>query len=489
MKFVSYAQNFEDVMLWRALRHVENGFYIDIGAQDALVDSVSKAFHDRGWHGVHVEPVPAYANQLRSARPGDTVLQVALAGHDGTLTLNQIADTGLSTAVGAYADRHAAEHGFASQTIQVPALTMKSAFAFLAGRDVHWLKVDVEGFEGEVLKGWDSASLRPWVMVVEATVPNSQEPDHAQWEPIVLTAGYRFVYFDGLNRFYIADEHPELAAAFSAPPNVFDQAQLSGLASSELCRGVLAEHAQALANVEALYQAQLSQLCETRQAELASAAAEFAAQLRAAEESYRATLEQRDLARREEARAEAEKLCAGMSELEGARLAEERRLHAHIAWQETLIAEAQARAEELNQSSHHWFVTAQARQAHIDALYASASWRVAAPLRLGTRTLRSIVRLPRRGVRFAVRQVLARPALKRTTLGLLRMVPGLEVTLRRLALRSGLVVSPVIAAATPAMAAGGADNARLDQMLAQELSPRAARILAEIHEVIAKKAN
>lgn len=32
MTFVSYAQNFEDVMLYRALKHVEKGFYIDVGA-------------------------------------------------------------------------------------------------------------------------------------------------------------------------------------------------------------------------------------------------------------------------------------------------------------------------------------------------------------------------------------------------------------------------------------------------------------------------
>ena len=36
MSFISYAQNFEDVMLWRALKHVENGFYIDVGANEAF---------------------------------------------------------------------------------------------------------------------------------------------------------------------------------------------------------------------------------------------------------------------------------------------------------------------------------------------------------------------------------------------------------------------------------------------------------------------
>ena len=76
---VSYAQNFEDVMLWRALEHVENGFYIDLGAQDPLADSVSMAFHEHGWKGIHVEPTPHYAQLLREQRPGDTVIEAAVA--------------------------------------------------------------------------------------------------------------------------------------------------------------------------------------------------------------------------------------------------------------------------------------------------------------------------------------------------------------------------------------------------------------------------
>ena len=43
-RFISYAQNFEDVMLARALGDVETGFYIDVGAQDPDEGSVYKAF-------------------------------------------------------------------------------------------------------------------------------------------------------------------------------------------------------------------------------------------------------------------------------------------------------------------------------------------------------------------------------------------------------------------------------------------------------------
>ena len=64
MSIVSYAQNFEDVMLWRALGHVSNGFYIDVGAQHPIIDSVSKAFYEHGWRGVHVEAIPSNAAKV-----------------------------------------------------------------------------------------------------------------------------------------------------------------------------------------------------------------------------------------------------------------------------------------------------------------------------------------------------------------------------------------------------------------------------------------
>ena len=56
MPINSYAQNFEDVMLFRALGHVKKGFYLDIGAGEPEIDSVTKLFYSLGWTGVNVEP-------------------------------------------------------------------------------------------------------------------------------------------------------------------------------------------------------------------------------------------------------------------------------------------------------------------------------------------------------------------------------------------------------------------------------------------------
>src|SRR5437763_9451230 len=103
MNFVSYAQNQEDVMLYRALRDVRQGFYIDVGAQDPVTDSVTKAFYDRGWHGINIEPNDEYFQKLLSERPHDVNLATAVGKETGVVTFYEVVHTGLSTTNPGYA--------------------------------------------------------------------------------------------------------------------------------------------------------------------------------------------------------------------------------------------------------------------------------------------------------------------------------------------------------------------------------------------------
>jgi FkbM family methyltransferase len=222
MAFVSYAQNQEDVMLYRALQDVKQGFYIDVGAQDPVIDSVTKAFYDRGWHGINIEPNEEYIEKLRSERPHDVNLATAAGRETGVVTFYEVAHTGLSTTNSTYAQRHS-EAGYQVERREVPCTTLDRICAEYDAATVHFLKIDVEGSERAVLEGFSLDTVRPWLIVVEATEPNSDQEVFAQWEDLLLARRYRFVYFDGLNRFYAAEEHGDLAGHFLRPPNWFDQ--------------------------------------------------------------------------------------------------------------------------------------------------------------------------------------------------------------------------------------------------------------------------
>jgi FkbM family methyltransferase len=213
---ISYAQRREDILLWRALAGIEHGFYIDVGANDPTLDSVTRLFYERGWSGINVEPSPAWFDRLTTERPRDVNLRLALSDRQGSAEFHEIVGTGLSTVSEIFAARHV-EAGFERRTYDVPTETLAAVCREHVRGDIHFLKIDVEGAEEAVLRGADFKTFRPWIVLVEATEPNSDTPTHGPWDPLLRESGYVFTLFDGLNRFYVADERPELSRFFAFP--------------------------------------------------------------------------------------------------------------------------------------------------------------------------------------------------------------------------------------------------------------------------------
>ena len=141
MRIVSYSTLHEDVMLYRALRNVENGFYIAVGAHHPIDHSVTKLFYDRGWRGINVEPLPNMFQELSKHRPEDINMYAAVSdsvGH-GEIYAHPYFP-GESTM---HEDVMPAES--ASLTI-VNTVTMKEVCDEIPeGKEVHFLKIDVEG--------------------------------------------------------------------------------------------------------------------------------------------------------------------------------------------------------------------------------------------------------------------------------------------------------------------------------------------------------
>jgi FkbM family methyltransferase len=457
MNFISYAQNYEDVMLFRALRHIEEGFYIDVGAQDPVADSVTKAFYERGWHGINIEPAQHWHERLAADRPRDINLRLAASDHRGTLRFYDVAGTGLSTTQESIAAQNS-EAGRQVAQCEVECRTLDEICAEYAVEQVNFLKVDVEGAESAVLRGMPFDRIRPWIIVVEAILPISRTPAWQEWQPLLDAHGYACVYEDGLNRFYLSSEHPELKEAFRFPPNVFDDFVDR--------RSELAVKALASEN-------------ERREAALVQMRAESAAQkldLRAKEaELVRQSrlLEERDnlIAKQEQSLQEREAFIAkqgrtvqereayiakqdrSLQEREAfiakqARTVQER--EAYIAKQDRSLQERnaliaqQGRELKLLQTElgrlcseidymHGQAIAAGAAFDHqreeirardqviaelsgtVRALHASTSWRITAPLRAATTWIRTLVRISARGVFQLLRPParMARPLLRK----------------------------------------------------------------------------
>ncbi len=375
--FVSYAQNGEDVVLWRIFHDVECGSYVDVGAADPTEFSVTRAFYDRGWNGINVEPVPQFAQRLREERPRDHTFEVGASDTDGEATLYLVEHSGLSTIDANYVAPLELKHVVTPTAIRTRTLNDMLDEAGFGGRVIHFLKIDVEGAEGRVLAGLDLDKWRPWVLVVESTEPNSTVQNYAGWEPLVLAAGYTFCLFDGLNRFYLAADHLDLAPKLSYPVGVFDFPFRSASVDPKL-----AEHVTGLEQVRVRLEDHQKAMQEALDAHEAIAAVR-SAQL------------ERDSTR----------LAELMSELHELRSLVEQTTRESVRWRREMLrlrGQAMAAHEEAAHAARNAAVSSahaaemEARLTASEALVASViktvSWRVTKPIRV----LRRAVRPPAR---------------------------------------------------------------------------------------------
>ena len=221
---ISYSQNQEDVVLFRLVQLVPEGFYVDVGAAHPVLDNVTYALYEAGWRGINIEPMKREADLLREIRPRDITCEVAAGEATGRVTLYEapIENRGATTA-----DKELVEvyksTGQSFGSFEVEVARLDKILEDNQIQTVHVLKIDVEGFEKSVIQGSSIEKYRPWVLVIEATRPNSTVDVSAEWEQLVLSAGYVLTLFDGLNKFYVRDDMPDLVTLMSIPANVFDK--------------------------------------------------------------------------------------------------------------------------------------------------------------------------------------------------------------------------------------------------------------------------
>ena len=251
---ISFAQNQEDVVLFRLTKLISKGIYVDVGASHPILENVTYALYLEGWRGVNIEPMPREAALLKELRPEDENLEVAVGREIGEINLYEapLENRGATTYDVEAVDRYRSTGQVFTEFV-TPMITLDSVLARFEPGTVHIVKIDVEGFERDTLLGANLKTHQPWVLVIEATKPNSPIDTSSEWEPLVLDAGYDLVLFDGLNKFYVRQDLPEVKELLKTPANVFDEWQSS----------------QSISAVE--YAVSLRAVLDAREAELAEA--------------------------------------------------------------------------------------------------------------------------------------------------------------------------------------------------------------------------
>jgi FkbM family methyltransferase len=203
---ISYAQNREDLILRGVLRNVADGFYVDVGANHPEDESVTKIFYDKGWSGINIEPIERFHAELCVQRPRDINLKVGISSQPGRLSFRCYDDVhGHSTFSAEMRENlktAAPDATFSDEFIEVTTLA-EVLREHRPNGSIHFLKIDVEGLELEVLLGNKWHQFRPWVLCIEQTL---DKPRRSAIAAFLEAWDYTSVFSDGINQYFIAGE-------------------------------------------------------------------------------------------------------------------------------------------------------------------------------------------------------------------------------------------------------------------------------------------
>jgi FkbM family methyltransferase len=150
-----------------------NGFFIECGAYDGIVECSCKLFEDLGWTGLNVEASPRIFQRLIQNRPNSRNVNVALSDTIGNQTFHDISSpTGIADGNGSL--MHCAEHkallvqqGCGTFPVTVAVTTYAQLMKDQNIAHVDLLVLDVEGHELQVLSGMMGCPTLPDVMCIE----------------------------------------------------------------------------------------------------------------------------------------------------------------------------------------------------------------------------------------------------------------------------------------------------------------------------------
>lgn len=200
---VSYAEAGEDAIFLEYLHPVKTGVYVDIGCADPELCSVTKLFYDLGWNGINIDPRASEIAKYFAVRPRDINLSLGISNIEGKLPFWVAGPLSTFNREQTKEWRHHPlfkTMDFIETTVPVTTLTAVLD-QYLAGETFHFLKIDAETHEKQVLEGLDMNRYRPWMIMVEGA--------SKAVEKHLVDNNYVFIRKNSINYFYVSNEKKE----------------------------------------------------------------------------------------------------------------------------------------------------------------------------------------------------------------------------------------------------------------------------------------
>ncbi len=167
---LSYSQEGEDLILKRIFEGQKTGFYVDVGAHHPKRFSNTYLFYKMGWRGINIDAMPGSMGKFKEVRPDDVNLEIAISDKEEILIFHIFNEPALNTFNELQAEKYLLNTNY--KVIEKKKLKTFPLWEVLEkynseGNQIHFMSIDVEGLDLQVLKSNNWIKFKPLIILVE----------------------------------------------------------------------------------------------------------------------------------------------------------------------------------------------------------------------------------------------------------------------------------------------------------------------------------
>lgn len=197
----SYSQSGEDMILNTIFWEVKSGFYVDVGANNPIVNSNTHFFYKKGWSGINIDALPGSMQNFNRIRPRDINLEIPISDKEEKLNYYMFSRSFYNSFL-------KESDGFQNDVlIEIRELQTKTLSwildNYLNNKEIDFLTIDVEGLDFQVLKSNNWSKYRPKVLIIELFADEIESVKASTIINFLKEKGYIFYCFTPTNAFFI----------------------------------------------------------------------------------------------------------------------------------------------------------------------------------------------------------------------------------------------------------------------------------------------
>ena len=187
----SFSSNSVDLIIGELFKNQKKGIYIDVGCNHPFIGNNTYKLFKKGWNGINIDLDYTFIDSFKFHRPKDDNIQIGVSDKSGEQEMYFHHERSAINTL----ENSRGENAILKKNIKTSTLNDIIEKSNFKNKEIDYVSIDVEGFELNVLKGFDLKKYKPKALSIEFIDPQMKKEEfyHQNINNIINSEVYKYM--------------------------------------------------------------------------------------------------------------------------------------------------------------------------------------------------------------------------------------------------------------------------------------------------------